>query len=70
MSDTIESDACGLAQYEESFEHNEKIIREMRIDELIHLENDLNLYEKVRSVITNNIYSIPNIYTQLMTIII
>lgn len=56
MSDTIESDACGIAQYVESFKHNEKIISEMRFDELIHLENDLNLYEKVHSNYNYNRY--------------
>lgn len=47
MSDDLASDACGIDQYVHSFEHNQKIINELRIDELTHVENELNLYEKV-----------------------
>lgn len=47
MSDDLASDACGIDQYVHSFDHNQKIINELRIDELTHVENELNLYEKV-----------------------
>lgn len=38
------SDASDFTEYSQ---HNDKVIREMRPEELVHVEEELNFYEKV-----------------------